>query len=39
MAVIGNIRKHSALLVIVIGIALAAFVLGDFACPVKYLPR
>ncbi|MBU1010345.1 MAG: SurA N-terminal domain-containing protein [Bacteroidetes bacterium] len=30
MAVIGKIRKHSALLVIVIGVALAAFVLGDF---------
>ena len=31
MAVIGNIRKHSTFLVIVIGVALAAFVLGDFA--------
>ena len=31
MAAIGNIRKHSTLLVIVIGVALAAFVLGDFA--------
>ncbi len=31
MAVIGNIRKRSGLLVIVIGVALAAFVLGDFA--------
>ena len=30
MAVIGNIRKHSTFLVIVIGVALAAFVLGDF---------
>ncbi|MCF8230216.1 MAG: SurA N-terminal domain-containing protein [Bacteroidales bacterium] len=30
MAVIGNIRKHSGLIVIVVGIALAAFVLGDF---------
>jgi peptidyl-prolyl cis-trans isomerase D len=30
MAVIGKIRKHSGLLVIVIGVALAAFVLGDF---------
>ncbi len=29
MAVIGNIRKHSGLIVIVVGIALAAFVLGD----------
>ncbi|HOI32139.1 MAG TPA: SurA N-terminal domain-containing protein, partial [Bacteroidales bacterium] len=31
MAVIGKIRKRSGLLVIVIGVALAAFVLGDFA--------
>lgn len=31
MAAIGNIRKHSTFLVIIIGIALAAFVLGDFA--------
>lgn len=31
MAVIGKIRKHSGLLVIVIGVALAAFILGDFA--------
>ena len=31
MAVIGKIRKHSTFLVIVIGVALAAFVLGDFA--------
>ena len=31
MAAIGNIRKHSTFLVIVIGVALAAFVLGDFA--------
>ncbi len=30
MAVIGQIRKHSGLLVVVIGVALAAFVLGDF---------
>lgn len=30
MAVIGKIRKHSLLLIIVIGVALAAFVLGDF---------
>jgi len=30
MAVIGNIRKHSTFLVIIIGVALAAFVLGDF---------
>ena len=31
MAAIGNIRKHSTLLVIVIGVAMAAFILGDFA--------
>jgi len=31
MAVIGTIRKQSGFLVIIIGIALAAFVLGDFA--------
>ncbi len=31
MAVIGNIRKHSVLLIVIIGFALAAFVLGDFA--------
>jgi len=30
MAAIGNIRKHSTFLVVVIGVALAAFVLGDF---------
>ncbi len=30
MALIGRIRKHSGLLVIIIGVALAAFVLGDF---------
>jgi peptidyl-prolyl cis-trans isomerase D len=29
MAVIGKIRKHSLLLIVVIGVALAAFVLGD----------
>jgi len=33
MAVIGKIRKHSALLVIIIGVALAAFILGDFLKP------
>jgi len=33
MALIGNIRKHSGLIVIVIGVALAAFVLGDFFKP------
>lgn len=31
MAVIGKIRKHSGLLIIVIGVALAAFVLGDLS--------
>ena len=31
MAVIGKIRKQSAFLIIIIGVALAAFVLGDFA--------
>jgi peptidyl-prolyl cis-trans isomerase D len=30
MAVIGTIRKQSGLLVIIIGVALAAFILGDF---------
>ncbi|MCK9167937.1 MAG: SurA N-terminal domain-containing protein [Bacteroidales bacterium] len=30
MAVIGKIRQRSALLIIVIGVALAAFILGDF---------
>ena len=30
MAVIGRIRKQSGLLIIIIGVALAAFVLGDF---------
>jgi peptidyl-prolyl cis-trans isomerase D len=33
MALIGQIRKHSGLLVVVIGVALAAFVLGDFLKP------
>ena len=33
MAVIGTIRKQSGLLIIIIGIALAAFVLGDFLNP------
>ena len=36
MALIGSIRKRSALLIIIIGVALAAFVLGDF---VKRKPR
>ncbi len=31
MAVIGKIRQRSGLLVVVIGLALAAFILGDFA--------
>ncbi len=31
MAVIGKIRKHSGLLIIIIGVALAAFVLGDIS--------
>lgn len=31
MAVIGKIRQRSGLLIVVIGIALAAFILGDFA--------
>lgn len=30
MAAIGQIRKHSGLIILVVGIALAAFVLGDF---------
>ncbi|MCD4773627.1 MAG: SurA N-terminal domain-containing protein [Bacteroidales bacterium] len=30
MAAIGNIRKHSGLLIVVVGIAMAAFILGDF---------
>ncbi|MFP4469291.1 MAG: peptidylprolyl isomerase [Bacteroidales bacterium] len=33
MAVIGQIRKHSGLLIVIVGIALAAFVLGDFIRP------
>jgi len=33
MAVIGTIRKQSGLLIIIIGVALAAFVLGDFLNP------
>lgn len=31
MAVIGKIRQRSGLLIVVIGVALAAFILGDFA--------
>ncbi|MCX6250152.1 MAG: SurA N-terminal domain-containing protein [Bacteroidetes bacterium] len=30
MAIIGRIRKHSGLAVIIIGVAIAAFVIGDF---------
>ena len=33
MAVIGTIRKQSGLLIIIVGVALAAFVLGDFLKP------
>ncbi|MCF8368417.1 MAG: peptidylprolyl isomerase [Bacteroidales bacterium] len=33
MAVIGTIRRQSGLLIIIIGVALAAFVLGDFLKP------
>lgn len=35
MAIIGKIRKRSGLLVIIIGVALAAFILGDFLKPGK----
>ncbi|MEI6576256.1 MAG: SurA N-terminal domain-containing protein [Bacteroidota bacterium] len=35
MAIIGKIRKRSGLIIIIIGIALAAFVLGDFLKPGK----
>jgi peptidyl-prolyl cis-trans isomerase D len=31
MAIIGKIRKHSGLVVIVVGVAIAAFVIGDFS--------
>jgi peptidyl-prolyl cis-trans isomerase D len=30
MAIIGKIRKHSGLVILVVGIAIAAFVIGDF---------
>jgi peptidyl-prolyl cis-trans isomerase D len=30
MAIIGTIRKHSALAVVIVGVAIAAFVIGDF---------
>jgi peptidyl-prolyl cis-trans isomerase D len=39
MAIIARIRKRSALLVIIIGVALAAFVLGDFLKPGKRARR
>jgi peptidyl-prolyl cis-trans isomerase D len=35
MALIGTIRKRSGLLIIIVGVALAAFILGDFLSP-KY---
>jgi len=35
MAIIGKIRKRSGLLIVIIGVALAAFVLGDFLKPGK----
>jgi len=38
MAAIGQIRKHSGLLIVIIGIALAAFVLGDFLKPSQGRP-
>lgn len=38
MAVIGQIRKHSGLLIVIIGVALAAFVLGDFLKPSQSRP-
>jgi peptidyl-prolyl cis-trans isomerase D len=31
MAIIGKIRKHSGLAVIIVGVAIAAFVIGDFS--------
>ncbi len=33
MAAIGQIRKHSGLIIVIVGVALAAFVLGDFLKP------
>ena len=39
MAAIGQIRKHSGLLIVIIGVALAAFVLGDFLKPRNTNPR
>jgi len=39
MAVIGQIRKHSGLLIVIVGIALAAFVLGDFLKPSASRPK
>ena len=31
MAIIGKIRKHSGLAVILVGVAIAAFIIGDFS--------
>jgi peptidyl-prolyl cis-trans isomerase D len=31
MAIIGKIRKHSGLVVVIVGVAIAAFVIGDFS--------
>jgi len=39
MAAIGRIRKHSTLIMIIVGVALASFVLGDFLNPRKYSRR
>jgi peptidyl-prolyl cis-trans isomerase D len=39
MAIIGRIRKRSGLIVIIVGVALAAFVLGDFLKPGKRYKR
>lgn len=39
MAVIGQIRKNSGLLIVIVGIALAAFVLGDFLKPSASRPK
>ncbi|MCF8366234.1 MAG: SurA N-terminal domain-containing protein, partial [Bacteroidales bacterium] len=39
MAAIGQIRKHSGLIILIVGIALAAFVLGDFLKPSSSRPR
>lgn len=39
MAAIGQIRKHSGLIILIVGIALAAFVLGDFLKPRSGRPK